>query len=420
VIVIVGLSHRTAPLPLRERLAVGREHVPAMLQRVCAEAGLAEAMLLSTCNRVEVYGRVQDGADAQALDWFLGLGGGSARPELEASVYRLTGAAAIRHAFRVAASLESMVIGEPQILGQVKDAYQVAEETGTLGATLNALRNRSLAAAKRARTETGIGRHAVSVSYVAVELARKIFGELKDKNVLLVGAGKMSELAARHIVRSGARATVLGGRTIGRAEELAAALGGRAAAFETLREEMAVADIVISGTAAPGVVIRKDDVESARSAKRGRHQRPLFLIDIAVPRDIDPAARQLGGVFLYDLDDLKSVAEANLRLRMREAAAAEALVDAEVSEFLEWQKSLDVVPLLVELRRRGEEIRRAEIEKARARLGTLTPEQEQALEAATSAIVNKMLHGPTVQLKELAKDGHPPELIGIIKRLLGL
>jgi glutamyl-tRNA reductase len=420
VIVVVGLSHRTAPLPLRERLAVGREHLPAMLQRLRGEAGLAEAMLLSTCNRVEVYGRGQDGVDAQALDWFCGLGGGPARPEFEASVYRLTGAAAIRHAFRVAASLESMVIGEPQILGQVKDAYQVAEETGTLGSTLNALRNRSLAAAKRARTETGIGRNAVSVSYVAVELARKIFGELKDKNILLVGAGKMSELAARHLVRSGARATVMGGRTIGRAEELAAALGGRAAAFETLREEMAVADIVISGTAAPGVVIRKDDVESARSAKRGRHQRPLFLIDIAVPRDIDPAARELGGVFLYDLDDLKSVAEANLRLRMREAAAAEALVDAEVSEFLEWQKSLDVVPLLVELRRRGEEIRRAEIEKARARLGTLTPEQEKALEAATAAIVNKMLHGPTVQLKELAKDGHPPELIGLVKRLLGL
>jgi len=420
VIVVVGLSHRTAPLPLRERLAVGREHLPAMLERLRAEAGLAEAMLLSTCNRVEVYGRGEDGVDTQALDWFLGLGGGPARGEIEASVYRLTGALAIRHAFRVAASLESMVIGEPQILGQVKDAYQVAEETGTLGATLNALRNRSLAAAKRARTETGIGRHAVSVSYVAVELARKIFGELKDKNVLLVGAGKMSELAARHIVRSGARATVLGGRTIGRAEELAAALGGRAAAFETLREEMAVADIVISGTAAPGVVIRKDDVESARSAKRGRQRRPLFLIDIAVPRDIDPAARELGGVFLYDLDDLKSVAEANLRLRMREAAAAEALVDAEVSEFLEWQKSLDVVPLLVELRRRGEEIRRAELEKARARLGTLSPEQEKALEAATAAIVNKMLHGPTVQLKELAKDGHPPELIGIIKRLLGL
>ena len=419
-ILVIGVSHQTAPLALRERLAVAADRLPEMLQRLRAEAGLAEAMMLSTCNRVEVYGRGEEGGDTRALEWFLGATPGPTRDELMPYVYRLTGAAAIRHAFRVAASLESLVIGEPQILGQVKDAYQAAEQAGTLGSSLNALRNRSLAAAKRARTETGIGRNAVSISYVAVELARKIFGELKDKNVLLVGAGKMSELAARHLVRSGARATVLGGRTIGRAEGLAAALGGRAAAFETLREELAVADIVISGTAAPGTVIRAEDVESARAARRGRHQRPLFLIDIAVPRDIEAAVRRLEGVFLYDLDDLKAVAEANLRLRRREAAAAEALVDAEIGEFLEWQKSLDVVPLVVELRRRGEEIRRAELDKARARLGPLTAEQEHALEAATTAIVNKMLHGPTVQLKELARDGHPPELIGLIRRLLGL
>jgi len=420
VILVIGVSHQSAPLALRERLAVAKDRLPEILQRLRAEAGLAEAMMLSTCNRVEVYGRGEEDAAGQALEWFLRAAPGTSREELVPSVYRLTGAAAIRHAFRVAASLESMVIGEPQILGQVKDAYQAAEQAGTLGSSLNALRNRSLAAAKRARTETGIGRNAVSVSYVAVELARKIFGELKDKNILLVGAGKMSELAARHLVRSGARATVLGGRTIGRAEELAAALGGRAAAFETLREELAAADIVISGTAAPGTVIRREDVESARGARRGRHQRPLFVIDIAVPRDVEAAAGELDGVFLYDLDDLKSVAEANLRLRRREAAAAEALVEAEVSEFLEWQKSLDVVPLLVELRRRGEEIRRAEIEKVRARLGRLTQEQEQALDAATTAIINKMLHGPTVKLKELARDGHPPELIGLVRKLLGL
>jgi glutamyl-tRNA reductase len=419
VILVVGVSHQTAPLALRERLAVAKGRLPDVLRQLRAEAGLAEAMMLSTCNRVEVYGRGEEGADAQALEWLI-TASGPAREELLPCVYRLRGAAAIRHAFRVAASLESMVIGEPQILGQVKEAYQAAEQAGTLGSSLNALRNRSLAAAKRARSETGIGRNAVSVSYVAVELARKIFGELKDKNVLLVGAGKMSELAARHLVRSGARATVLGGRTVGKAEELAAALGGRAAAFETLREELATADIVISGTAAAGMVIRREDVEAARGARRGRQQRPLFLIDIAVPRDIEPEAGRLDGVFLYDLDDLKSVAEANLRLRRREAAAAEALVEAEISEFLEWQKSLDVVPLLVELRRRAEEIRRAEVEKARARLGPLTAAQEQALEATTTAIVNKMLHGPTVQLKELARDGHPPELIGLVRRLLGL
>src|SRR6185436_9787916 len=212
--------------------------------------------------------------------------------DVQDALYRLSDEDAVRHAFRVVASLDSMVLGEPQILGQVKEAYQAAEDAGTLGAALNALRNRTLAAAKRVRTETGIGRNAVSISYVAVELARKIFGELKDKNVLLVGAGKMSELAAKHLVRSGGRATVLGGRTFEKAAELAAALGG---------------------TGAPGLVIHPADVESARAARRGRHARPLFLIDIAVPRDIDPAVRKIGGVFLYDLDDLKAVAEANVR-----------------------------------------------------------------------------------------------------------
>jgi glutamyl-tRNA reductase len=252
---------------------------------------------------------------------------------------------------------------------------------------------------------------------VAVELARKIFGALQDRSVLLVGAGKMSELAARHLVRSGARATVLGGRTFEKAEQLAAALGGTAAPFESLRAELMKADIVISGTGAPGIVIRAEDIQAASVGRRGR---PLFLIDIAVPRDIDPEAAKLSGVFLYDLDDLKSVAEANLRERQKEAAAAEALVEREVNEFLEWRRSLEVVPVLVELRRRADEIRRAEVEKARKRLGPMTPEQEEALEAMTSAIVNKLLHAPTVHLKEIASNGHASEHMGLIRKLLGL
>jgi glutamyl-tRNA reductase len=241
--------------------------------------------------------------------------------------------------------------------------------------------------------------------------------DLTDRNVLLVGAGKMTELAARHLVRNGARASVLGGRTFARAEALAASLGGRAAPFESLREELRKADIVISGTGAPDVVIRGEDVEAART---GRGARPLFLIDIAVPRDIEAAAGKLEGVFLYDLDDLKSVAEANIRERQKQAAGAEALVEREIREFLLWQKSLDVVPLLADLRRRAEDIRRSELEKARKRLGTLTPEQEQALEAVTSAIVNKLLHAPTVELKEIARNGRSPELLGVIRKLLGL
>ena len=415
-IVIVGLSHRTAPIGVREALAFPPERIPEALSRLRSEVGLAEAMILSTCNRVEVYGREGERPSGDALVAFLAAFHGRPRAEIESFLYRLAGEDAVRHAFRVTASLDSMVLGEPQILGQVKEAYQAAEEAGSLGSMLNALRNRSLAAAKRARTETGIGQNAVSISYVAVELARKIFGELKDRKVLLVGAGKMSELAAKHLVRSGAHATVLGGRTFVRAAELAAALGGHAAPFESLREELSRADIVISGTGAHGVVIKREDVEAARSGQA----RPLFLIDIAVPRDIEAEVGKLDGVFLYDIDDLKSVAEANLRERRKQAAGAEAIVEREVKEFLGWHKSRDVVPLLVEMRQRADEIRQAEIEKVRKRLGPLSPEQEEALDQATAAIVNKLLHPPTVHLKETAQNGHPPEYIALIRKLLGL
>jgi glutamyl-tRNA reductase len=416
-LVIVGVSHRTAPLEVREALVFARDEIPDALRALRAQAGLVEAMILSTCNRVELYGREGEASAAEALQSFI-HGYHGRLPELPAScVYRLSGTDAVRHAFRVAASLESMVIGESQILGQVKEAYHSAEQAGTLGPTLGALRNRTLSAAKRVRTETGIGRNAVSISHVAVELARKIFGELKNKNVLLVGAGKMSELAARRLVREGGRATVVGGRTLARAEELAAALGGRAAPLEALRAELATADVVISGTGAPQAIIKVEDVDSARrsAAARGRHRRPLFLIDIAVPRDIEPGVARLDGVFLYDLDDLRSVAEANLRERRKEAAAAEALVEREIREFLDWQRSLDMAPLITELRRRAEEVRRAELARLRSRLGPLTPDQEAALEAATSAIVNKLLHSPTVHLKEADQ-----EEAGLLRKLLGL
>jgi glutamyl-tRNA reductase len=415
VIVVVGLSHETAPLAIREALAFPRERLAEALARLRSQTPLDEAMILSTCNRVEVYGRATEPC-ADSIAAFLAQYHERPPSEIEPHLYRLEGDAAVRHAFRVAASLDSMVLGEPQILGQVKEAYEAAERAGSLGSVLNALRNRSIAAAKRARSETAIGRNAVSVSHVAVELARKIFGGLRERAVLLVGAGKMSQLAARQMVRDGARASVLGGRTFEKAEQLAAALGGRAAPFEALRQELARADIVISGTGAPGVVIRREDVEAAQPARRGR---PLFLIDIAVPRDVEPEVARLAGVFLYDLDDIKSVADANLRERKKEASAAEAILDEEIRDFTEWRRSLDVVPILVELRKRADEIRKAEIEKARRRLGPLTPEQESALEAATSAIVNKLLHTPTVQLKELAGNGHA-EHVGLIRKLFGL
>jgi glutamyl-tRNA reductase len=415
VIVVVGLNHETAPVAVREALAFPKERLPEVLARVREDAGLSEAMILSTCNRVEVYGRAND-PSLDAVAEFLARCHSRPVEEIAPHLYRLEGEGAVRHAFRVAASLDSMVMGEPQILGQVKDAYDAAERAGSLGSVLNALRNRSIAAAKRARTETAIGRNAVSVSHVAVELARKIFGDLRDRSVLLVGAGKMSEVAARQMVRDGARASVLGGRTFEKAEQLAAALGGRAAPFESLRAELGRADIVISGTGATGIVIRREDVEAAQAARRGR---PLFLIDIAVPRDVAEDAGKVAGVFLYDLDDVKKVAEANLRERKKEATAAEAILEHEIREFLEWRRSLEVVPLLVELRRRADEIRKAEIDKARRRFGPLTPEEESALEAATAAIVNKLLHEPTVQLKQMAGNGQA-EHVGFIRKLFGL
>jgi glutamyl-tRNA reductase len=416
VIVVVGLSHQTAPLEIREALAFSKERLGEALSRIREETGLTEAMILSTCNRVEVYGRAPE-PRAQPVGEFLARYHGRPLGDLEKYLYRHEGDAAVRHAFRVAASLESMVLGESQILGQVKQAYEAAAAAGSLGSVLNALRNRSYAAAKRARTETAIGRNAVSVSHVAVELARKIFGDLKDRSVLLVGAGKMSEVAARQMVKGGARAAVLGGRTLEKAEQLAAALGGRSAPLEALRAEMERVDVVISGTGAPGLVVHRADVEAAQAARR---YRPLFLIDIAVPRDIEPSAGKVKGVFLYDIDDLKSVSDANLRERQKEAASAEGIVDQEIRGFLDWRHSLDVVPLLVELRGRADEIRRGEIEKARRRLGPLTPEQEKAVDAMTSGIVNKLLHAPTVRLKEMAKNGNHAEHVGLIRKLFGL
>jgi glutamyl-tRNA reductase len=416
-ILIVGLSHRTAPLELREALAFPPEQRKHDLASLREQAGVSEAMILSTCNRVELYASAKDCGPLDGLASHLATSRARSLAAIGSALYRLSGDEAVRHAFRVTASLDSMVVGESQILGQVKEAYQLAEEAGTLGGALTALRDRSLAAAKRVRTSTAIGRNAVSVSHVAVELARKIYGDMRGREVLLIGTGKMSEIAARQLVSGGAHATVVGGRRFERACELADALGGTAVPFEALGQELARADVVISGTAAPGIVVSRAQVEQARATRR---HRPLFLIDIAVPRDIEPTVRDLANVFLYDLDDLKSVSEANLRERQREAEDAEVIVAESVRGYLDWQRSLDVVPVLVELRQRAEEIRRTEIERARKHLGPLTPQQEAAIQHLTSAIVQKLLHAPSVQLKELARDAHPAADASFIRRLLGL
>jgi glutamyl-tRNA reductase len=413
-VLVVGLNHRAAPVEVREALAFGKDTLREELRRLRDASGLDEAVVLSTCNRVEVWGAGASTAGEKVSALLLARGG---RPPAEAALlYRRVGEEAVRHLFRVPCGLDSLVLGEPQILGQVKDAYRVAEEAGTLGGRLSLLRNHALATAKRVRTDTGIGRHAVSVSHVAVELAIKVFGHVRGRRVLVVGAGKMSGLAARRLAREGAELTVVG-RTEARASELAAALGGRALAFENLAGELATADVVLTGTAAPTTILHVPEVEAAARARRGR---PLFLIDIAVPRDVDPAVRAIPGVFLYDLDDLTGVAAANLRERQREAAAAETLLEEEVRRHLAQERERGAVPSVTELRRRAEAIRRAEIEKARTRLGPLTPEQERALEAVSTAIVNKLLHAPTVCLKDVARQGVTAEQVSLLRLALGL
>ena len=413
-IIIVGVNHHTAPLPVRESLAFTKESLADALRRLRAETGLDEGMILSTCNRVEIYGAGEPACVSAAAAFLAGFHGQAEGP-LGPFLLRLQGPEAVRHALRVTTSLDSMVLGEPQILGQVREAYRRAEEAGTLGAALTSLRNRSVAAASRARSETLVAQNAVSVSHVAVELARKIFGALEGRRVLLVGAGKMSGLAVRQLVRAGAQATVLGGRNFEHAAELAAALGSRARPLEDLRSELAATDIVITSTASPEFVIRREDVRAARGAVR----RPLFLIDIALPRDVDPAVRSLDGVFLYDLDDLKSVAAANLKERRREVAAVEAIVEEELAEHLAWERSRGVVPLVVEMRRRGDRIRRSEIAKALKRLGPLTAQQAAAVEAATEAILKKLLHAPSVELKRCAREGRTGD-VELACRVLGL
>jgi glutamyl-tRNA reductase len=409
---IVGVSHHTARVAVREAVAIPPEAHADVLHTLRDEARLDEVMAISTCNRVEVYGVGDEGAVSRAAGWLLRRSG----QDDPALVYRHEGEAAIRHAFRVMSGLDSVVPGDQQIPGQAKDAYAAAEAAGTLGPRLASLRNRSLHVAKRVRSETEIGRHATSVSHVAVELARRMFGTLAGRRVLLVGAGKMCRLGAQRLAKEGALLTVLS-RSEESAQGLASTLGARAVGREALAAELTRADIVISSTNAPVFVITREQVAEAQHARRNR---PLFLVDIAVPRDVDPAAAGLPGVFLYGMDDLQNVAQSNVEERRRQAREAEDLVARELAEFLASQRALDAVPLLRELRGRGDEIRRAELEKARRHLGALSPEQERALEAVTAAIVNKLLHPPTVCIRKMAEEGCPPEQVGLVRAEIGL
>ena len=415
---VAGMNHRTAPVAMREQLALEEEKIREILADLSGRGLLQEVMILSTCNRVEVYGvaAVPGEARSQAFSQ-LGSHRGVAWRELEPLLYTATGDEAALHAFRVAASLDSMVLGEPQILGQVKDAFALAQSVGTAGPVLHALMSQAFSAAKRVRSETLVGRLAVSISYAAVELARRIFEGLEGKAVLLVGAGEMSELAARHLIDHGALPIYVANRTWSRAQELARGLGGVPVPFDQLEATLARVDIVITSTAAPEPVVTAAQVRAALHARRGR---PLFFIDIAVPRDVEPAVNDLEGAFCYDIDDLRAVVESNLKERQREAQRAQALLKREVDKFVGRLQQLEVVPTIVSLREKLEAIRRAELERALARLPGAAEDTRRVMDALSQAIVNKVLHAPMVKLKDSSRAGHGRRWTEMISELFGL
>ncbi len=412
-IAVAGVNHRTAPVEVRERLAVAESAVPQELSRLSQSPGLREAVILSTCNRVELALAVEDSIDPlQCAAQVFPFG-----DDLRQHFFVYEGHDAIRHLFRVAASLDSMIVGEPQILGQMKQAYQLAKERGSVGGMLDAVLTSAFGAAKRVRTETEIGESAVSISYAAVELAREIFGSLKDSKVLLIGAGKMSELAARHLHRSGASQIYVTNRTYERAVEVARIFQGWILDYQSFRQSLPLADIVIASSGATEYVLSREDVQQALRARRNK---PIFLIDIAVPRNIDPGVNSLDGAFLYDIDDLQSVVEKNLASRQSAAQRAEEIVNEEVARLEERLKVRETAPAIVSLQTNFERIRAAEMERFRGKLGRMTPEQEEAIEALTRGIVNKIAHGPISEMRRQATLGETLPVIDAIKRIFRL
>ena len=397
--VLIGVNHRTAPISLRERIAISRDELPDATRALAAQPGVTECMIVSTCNRVEMVAAVE--SRETDLKDFLYAHFGLDRAELGPHIYEHRDQQAVRHLFRVAASLDSMVVGEPQILGQVKEAFAAARVAGTVSSQLEHLMQSAFAAAKKVRTETAIGSNSVSIASVAVELARKIFGSLQGRTVFLVGAGKMSELAARHLVQQGAGAILVTNRTLERAQQLAEPFKGRVIPFEKLYETATDADIVISSTGAPHHVFRR---EHGQQFMHRRRNRPMFFIDIAVPRDVDPAMNKIEGIFVYDIDDLQQVAAAHIAERQTQAGEAEAMVEAEVERFHQRRRAVNVAPAIVSLQRQAEEIRLSELKRMHAKLGTLSEEQLAAVEALTRGLVNKFLHPPMQALKQAARE----------------
>ena len=413
---LVGLSHKTAPIAIREKLTFPAHVQPEALAALICGDEIAEAVILSTCNRTEIYAVAASDAGPDAVIDFLCDFHDLDRHELARYLYVVEGHAVVKHLFRVVSSLDSMVVGEAQVLHQVKEAYDLACASDAARRLFHKLFRQSFEVGKRVRTETAIGESAVSISYAAVELAKKVFDTLEGRTVLVVGAGEMSELTAKHLVSHGVRSVLVANRTYERAVELADKFEGTAVPYEDLFEHMRKADIVISSTSAPGYVIGKDEVAGVMRGRRA----PLFLIDIALPRDVDPAVNDLPNAFVYDIDDLNGVVQSNLEERMREARRAEVIIDEEIASFESWIESLQVVPTIAAIRAGAEAMREEELAKAVRRLGTLSEKELATVDALSQAIVSKMLHGPTARLRESAAGKEGYLYVETARRLYGL
>lgn len=413
--VVVGLSHRTAPVEVREQLAVAPQNLEREVREIASNAGFEEALLISTCNRVELYATSSNPLQA-ANEAKQVLSKRLAHAAADEVLYQERGIDVVRHVFRVAASLDSLVVGEPQILGQVKEAFDAANQAGTMGTLLGRCFTQAFATAKRVRNETGIAEGTVSVSSIACELAKKIFGDLEGRRALLLGAGEMGESAARSLRQTGTQLHVVN-RSDERAQTLARACDGRAVPYERLVTELADADVVIASTASPKFILTP---ELMKSVARTRRHRPLFIIDIAVPRDVDPRVGNMDNVFVYDVDDLQQVAEENLAARAREAAQAERIIEEEVESFLRWRRSLELAPTIVALRKRFGEVAEEELRRALPRLASLTESDRTVLEAMSRSLVNKLLHHPMIELKAGAGEPDGALLIDAVRRLFAI
>ena len=417
-LLLVGLNHRTAPVEVRERLSISDARLPEMLAELNALDRIDGTAIVSTCNRVEaVISSNDEDVIAEVVEW-LAQRAGTSRSTIEKHLYVLRHGDVVKHLFRVASGLDSMILGEPQIAGQVRYAFQAARDLGTLDPLLLQLFEQTMRVGKRIRSETGIGEHAVSVPFAALELAKKIFGDLSGLQVLLIGAGEMGELTAEHFAQQQVRQVFVANRSHERAEELAARFHGSAVRFDVLHEQLAECDIVVASTGAPHHLIDASDVERALETRRRRN---LFLIDLSVPRNIDPDVAKLEGAYLYNIDDLQNVADANLEMRQKKAVTAEAIVAKEVDLFRRKVVAQDAVPTILELQERLEAIRLAELEKCLRKMGPVTAEQRAAIEQFSTQMVNKILHYPILNLKEASEEPQEREsLRRTIRKIFGL